>query len=677
MPASQISMTPQIIGEPLSAVGADGKLKSKIATVFINSRTILTLPGIHATQRAAYLHILNDKRLAAGQPVLTELEEAAELDNSVDLVMEDGRVLIRPDPARMTLAFVADEIVQEVVPKERIKFLHIRDERVRSAIRRRGENWRINPLPRSPADMRRMILGSRIGIGGREIYYYDRESGTRFLTCQEFGGLGALEEAERRRLLVEIKDGSAQHNRLGYPEIAFFMAGKEFGPADFAPHDFTAMPPDRLQAVFEALWQKFRDAVPADLRRDDVAQPEWRNRMYAALIGFKEDTVSEELLLGLGAEFYMQVEWLPGGRIEEGELIFDSVMDQPASLGDEAQRDKMLLYEKSRAFIINYLREYIDVEYINIGRLIGSLSLRQPLQGRRGVFLIEIKQPGTPQPLVKIIRMQKWGVAEHLDDGKSLLDAMLFSEEYTDYILNRRLACHQLGMNLPAATTTHKLSERYLGKNAGYHGLTIYSPYFERDYIGGVATDKIVASKFANEFYAVTFARLLGQTAVSNWIVGRCQLNGQVIFDDGDEVVLEDLAGMPVEIIVADHTGTFTDYRRSLAETAMAYAQPVNKRLAMLAHPEAFAQAYLNGFIERFDKIQHEYRSRKRAFDNLFKHQPPVEAGNLSYRWLRVLDRMNQANPRELAELIRKHFAFCQMSDAPGKTAAPAVPVGQ
>ena len=72
----------------------------------------------------------------------------------------------------------------------------------------------------------------------------------------------------------------------------------------------------------------------------------------------------------------------------------------------------------------------------------------------------------------------------------------------------------------------------------------------------------MVASKFASDAYSKAFARLLGQAATSNWIVGRCQLSGQVIFDDGDEVILEDAAGMPSEIIVADHTGTFTDYRR-------------------------------------------------------------------------------------------------------------------
>jgi hypothetical protein len=558
----------------------------------------------------------------------------------------------------MDLAFMADEVLQEIVPKEQIKFLHVLDEQVRNAIKRRGESWRINPLPRSPADMRQMVLGSRIGIGGREIYYYNRESGTRFLTCQEFAALDALGEDERRRLLIEIKTGAAEFNRIGRPEIAFFMTGNTFGAADIAPFDFATLPPEQLQMAFEALRKKFTDAVPSDLRQDDANQPEWRNRMYAALIGFEEDAVSEEALLGLATEFYLQIEWLPGGWIEEGELIFDSVTDQTMEPENDEQRATMLLREKARAFIINYMREYSDVEYVNIGRLIGSLSLRQPLLGRRGVFLIEIKQRTTPQPVLKIIRMQKWGVSEHLDDGKSLLDAMLFSEEYTDYILNRRLACRQLGMNLPSHTTTHKLSERYFGKNRDYHGLTIYSPYFERDYIVGRATDKIPASKFANESYAYAFARMLGQAAAVNLIVGRCQLTGQVIFDDGDEVVVENRVGMPVEIIVTDHTGTFTDFRRSLAESAPEYARSVNKRLPMLIQPMAFAQAYLSGFTERFEKIQQEYRRRKRAFDNLFKHQPPVEGGNLSFRWLRVLERLSQADPQALKELIRKQITI-------------------
>lgn len=649
-------MTLRIIGEPLLARDAGGKLKSRIATVFLGAQTIVTLRGVHATQRLAYLDGINQQRAAAGRPPLTSREQAAELADSVDLVMEGDTVLIRPDPAHMGLAFQADELLQEIVRKEQIKFLHVLDPQVRNAVKRRGESWRINPLPRSPADMQRMIAESRIGVGGREIYYYNRETGTRFLTCQEFGALGALEEAERRRLLEEIRKCSAERNRLGRPEIAFFAAGQVFSAADFAPHDFATMPSAQLQAVFTGLRERFENAVPADLRRDDVAQVEWRNRMYGALIGHEEDAVSEEALLGLGAEFYMQVEWLPGGRIEEGELIFDSAMDDGIEEAAAPRRDRLILHETVRGFIINLIREYGDLEYVNIGQIIGSLSLRAQGGGRRGVFVAEVKQRGADQPFLRIIRMQKWGVTEHLDEGRSLLEAITRSEEYTDYTLNRRLGCRQLGMNLPPRTTAHKISERYFGRCREYRGMAIFTPYFERDYIRGIATDKIPPSKFANDSYAYAFARLLGRAAAPNLIVGRCLQNGRVIFDDGDEVVIENKVGMAVEIILADQTGTFTDFRRSLTETAPAYAAPINKRRTWVGSPAAFAQAYLEAFEERFTYLQWEYRRRKRAFDNLFKHQPPVEGGNLSYRWLRVLERLNQSDPKALTDLIRKHI---------------------
>ena len=45
---------------------------SRIATVFPDDNTIVTLPGIHATQRVAYTDHLNEQRVAANQPPLSE-----------------------------------------------------------------------------------------------------------------------------------------------------------------------------------------------------------------------------------------------------------------------------------------------------------------------------------------------------------------------------------------------------------------------------------------------------------------------------------------------------------------------------------------------------------------------------------------------------------------------------
>jgi hypothetical protein len=560
----------------------------------------------------------------------------------------------------MALAFQADELLQQLVPKHRVRFLLVRNEKVRTAIKQRGECWRISPLPKTPNEMRQMIAASKIAIHGGELYYYSKATGTRFLTYEAFAQIAAMEEPALRQHLAEIREFSAAINRHGRPEVAFFMAEQGFGKADFAPYDFAALDAATLASVYETLRQKFCEAVGPAFRHDDLNQVEWRNRMCAALMGEDEKAISEESLLGLSSEFFMQIEWLPGGRIEEGELIFDTAFDLAEETGAPGLR--WLCDEKCRGFIFNFVREFGDLEYVNIGRVVGSLSHRDKMAGRRDVYVAQIKQQGIKDEIIKIIRMQKWGVREHLDDGKRLLDAIMQSEEYTEYVLDRRLGCRQLGMNLPAHNAAKRISERYVGAHRDLHSALIWSPYFERDYIRGMATDKIPPRKLADAAFAARLARLLGQSAAPNAIVGRCDAQGRVVFDDGDEVVLENDAGLPVDIVVADQMGTFNDYRTDLEHFAAAYAEPVNRRLPLLADPEDFSVLYVESFVARFSKIQLEYRKRKRAFDTLFKHRPRDEAGSFAYRWECVLDRLRRAEPQNLGNLIRSHIAMLERS---------------
>ncbi len=647
-------MKPRILGEHPLAKDAHGKLKSRIATVFPAGNSIVTLPGIHATQRLAYLDVLSRKRAERGQDPLSREEQIAEWQNSVDLIMEDNTVLIRPDPDNMELMFRADDLLQELVPKHQVKFLLVRNEKVRSAIKHRGEYWRISPLPKTPDEMKRMIAASMIAIRGGEVYYYSKATGTRFLTYEGFAQLAALDEPALRQHLAEIREFSAGVNRHGRPEIAFFMSGDGFSKADLAAHDFAALDEPTLRHAYEYLREKFCDAVAPEFWHDDVNDLEWRNRMYAALIGEDEKTISEESLLDLSSEFFMQIRWLPGGRIQEGELILDPVFDLADESDDRALRE--LCDEKCMGFIFNFVREYGDLEYVNIGQVVGSLSLREQTPGRRGVYIAQVKQRDIKDEIVKIIRMQRWGIREHLDEGKRLLDAIIQSEAYTEYILDRRLGCRQLGMNLPPRTTAKRISERYLGARSDMHGAMIWSPYFERDYIRGMATDKIPPPKLARWAFAARLAPLLGQTAAPAMIVGRCDLQGRVVFDDGDEVVIEDEQGLPVEIVVADQMGTFRDYRTELEHFAAEYAAPVNRRLPFVSDAEAFAALYVDAFVARFAKIQLEYQKRKRAFDTLFKHRPRDEAGSFAYRWECVLDRLRRAVPEKLGDLIRSHI---------------------
>jgi hypothetical protein len=131
-------------------------------------------------------------------------------------------------------------------------------------------------------------------------------------------------------------------------------------------------------------------------------------------------------------------------------------------------------------------------------------------------------------------------------------------------------------------------------------------------------------------------------------------VGGNPLFDDGDEVLIEDGKGMPADIVVADHTGTFSDYLSELATFAAEYAGPVNRRVDYLPKPKQFADAYLKAMVERFSRIREDYRKRTKAFDTLFKHRPRDEAGSFAYRWEKVLARMDGTDPQQLATLIRE-----------------------
>src|ERR1700679_3265580 len=132
------------IGEDLLARDREGKLCSRIATVFPAGGTVATLPGIHAMQRIAYVEQLDRQRVRSGLPPLTEDQQEAIWTAAVDLVIdEDGTVRIRPDPTQMDLAFEADELLQQVVSKKHIRFMYVLNPAVREAIKRRGECWRI------------------------------------------------------------------------------------------------------------------------------------------------------------------------------------------------------------------------------------------------------------------------------------------------------------------------------------------------------------------------------------------------------------------------------------------------------------------------------------------------------------------------------------------------------
>ncbi len=646
----------KILGEPIFSRNPDGTLKSRIGTLFFRTPGLVTQKGVHAMQRIAWVKELNRERMAAGRPELTEREAAAEWADSADLLFTDDCVLIRPDPDRMDLALKADEVLQTLVSKRRIRFLNTHAAKVRDALRSRGENWRMARPPQSGEEIDRAIESAHVAIQHEPVYYYNGNTGTRYLTVGGLARVAALPYDAFRAQVLEILNGLRAHNRLGQPEISLF-------PADLSPDvreafnavDLETQDEGVLRAAIEAVATKWRLALPASLREETVANFDWRNTMSALLSRRPNETDvgDQDLIQGISPEFYRQIEWLPGGRVVDGQLLFDPLFDEAQRTQDPELLE--LCDFRVRSIIFNLLRLFGTVEYINIGRIAHSLA-RRPVAGhRRGnVYIVQYKEVGKEFCRVFVIRFQKWGVAEHLDEGKDLLQAILEASEYADYILDRRLACRQLGMNLPHQVGFGQFTEKYLGHNQ-YHGTTVRAFYYMRSYIHGVASDKVPVDRFRNPAFAHAFATLMGEAAALDLIVGRAATEtGECLFDKNYEVLQYGPDGLPSKLVVTDHAGSFVKYRESFEELIGPYADVVRRRERFVGDFAAFAKTYVQAFQRRLAAVQSAYRAHRRGFDELFLHRPYDQAGSGAFRWTSVLKRLDVCDPAAVAESLKK-----------------------
>jgi hypothetical protein len=639
-----------MIGEKPLATDAQGRLLSRIGTIFLRTPGLVTRLGAHAFQRALWLEELNAERARTGAAPLTAAEEQAELDASVDLIFTEGTVLIRPDPERMDLALQADKALQALVSKRHIRYLNTHALKVRSALCARGENWRMARQPVSQEDMVDLIARSRVAINERPIYYYNHATGTRFITASGYDDAVRLDAADFRRQVKEVVAGLRKRNRLGYPEVDIFPATT---PIDIKRSlqelDVDGLGDAELRDALDRIDTAWRMSLPPELREETPDNYDWRNAMCHAITRRANETAAEEqeLISGIAPEFYRQIEWLPGARIESGELIFDEIWAEAA----RTQEPELLALCDSRvkALIFNLTRLFGSIEFINIGRIAHSLARRPVVGNRRGhVYIVQYCDAGDTRAHVLMIRFQKWGVAERLDEGKDLLQAILESDEYSDYILDRRLMCRQLGMNLPQRVGYGHFTEKYTGRTQ-YNGVAVRAAYFARPYVCGIATDKVPAARYRNPAFALAFARLLGAAAAVDCVVGRrSSLTGEMLFDGDYEVLMCGADGLPESIRVTDHAGSFVNYTGELADSLDAYAEPVRRRRAFLSDSAAFARAYAGAFAAKIAEMQAAYRARRPAFDCLFADRPCQTDGSGAYRWSCVLARLDRADAEEL-----------------------------
>lgn len=661
----------QTIGPALFAKTAEGRYVSSIGTLFPGQELLVTAPPMHALQRETFKEWQAETE-AAGAMGSTGLNLDWQAAESVDLILAPGDVvLIRPELERLDLAFQADEQLHELwkVPRHRIRFLSVRDPRIRQALRERGELWRISTAPSDRDQFRDTILASRVAIAERPIYYYNPHTGTRFVTLAEFARLTECNDAELARQLDEIGDHCRKRNRHSQPEIAFFGVDPlGFGGPNFVGTRFAELAPVELRTRHAVLTEQFREAVEPVLQVDDIQLHNWRQRMFSVIASEQREEMTPEGLQGLNSEFFLRIQWLPGGTYEDGEFFFSPVFPQAGCAPTDPEL-KPLWDPLARGFISNFIREYGNIEYLNLGRIGASPLVSTKHEGRRGVYLAEIKVRGEVNPRVLFLRLLRWGIRERLEEldennhPKDLVRAVFDTEEYIDYTLDRRLGCLQFGMHLPARVNMRRVSEPYVGPRAEFRGRHFPVIYFERDYLPGIATDKIPDRRLADPRYARALANLMGKAAAPNLVVGRTRhpaseyVPGEPLFDDGDEIIVENSAGVPREIYLVDHGGAFADWRTpTLLPFARAYAQPVNRRSGFVPDPKAFAGHYLKALEAELLRLQAEYQRRARAFDGLFKHLPYNERGSFACRWERVLARLKSADVPVLIAEIRKHI---------------------
>lgn len=644
------------IGEKIFAKGADGALLSRIGTMFFRTPGLVTTRTVHALQRLAWIDDLNAARAAEGKPALTPSEEEAEMSESVDLIFTDDLVLIRPNPDRIDLAFRADEELQKMVSKRAIRFLNTSSAKVRAALRERGENWRMARQPISQEDMSDLISASKVPMGENPIYYYNRTTGTRYITAGCYNEIEHLPPEGFRRQIAEVVAGLGKRNRAGQPEVDLFPAAT---PIEIR-QALKALKPEALddaalKAACAKIAREWRMAIPAELREESVGNFEWRNAMCRAITRAPNETAADEqdIVSGISPEFYRQVEWLPGARIDNGEVIFDAIYDEAARTQDPELLAKC--DNRVKSFLFNTTRLFGKVAYINIGRIANSLARRPVAGGRRGnMYIMQYREEGSAEAKVKIIRLQKWGVAEHLDEGKDLLQAIIEADEYSDYILDRRLMCRQLGMNLPRHLGYGHFTEKYRGLNQ-YNGVAVRTSYFVRSYVPGIASDKIPRARYRNPAFAQAFAFLMGEAAATDMIVGRRSTATQeLLFDKNYEIVRLDAEGIPAEVRVTDHAGSFGDYTRDFEAFVAQYADVVTGRRAYVSAFAGFAAAYVEGFRRRLAETQAAYRARRTAFDELFADRPYDTNGSGAYRWAKALRRLDACDPDKVAAVLKE-----------------------
>ena len=421
-----------ILGPDIIATDQDGKPLSPIAVIFPDLRFLVTGSGIHAELMMRGVEFLQSRLRETERRELTPEEEQEIYENVVSLLVRGSTVLIRSYPDDMERVFAADEILQRIVPKERIQFTGVHIPEVRDRMRRRGESWRISPAPRSIHEICDYIRTSRVHVNTRTTYYLNVQSGERFLTYEEFLKIRPLIRTAPQEALARLKEIdhlSRLVNDQGVPELSFFLPAEKKLPAKLLEDvvqvlDSAESPValERAEDLFDHFAATYAEAASDELTVDGEHHTRWQTTMFCRLYDINEK-VLEEWALGLSPEFHLNVRWLPGAKLRGKDVIFE-----PKA---EPRVCQLIKY---------FLKEWPEVVSVNVGRVEYSLTERDRTGEEREVYLIVLGLPHGGEE-IRLVRLLKWDVIHRLKQGFPLARAIADTFSYYEYISDRLKGC--------------------------------------------------------------------------------------------------------------------------------------------------------------------------------------------------------------------------------------------
>lgn len=633
-----------LLGPDLFSRDSDGKPLSPIASAFPRYGTVISGRGIHAMQAALMVEFARKLSADAGRtPSDAELAEGVYGD-SVALLIRDPILLIRSNPGAMDRVFEADELVQRIVPKDRIQFTGIHLPEVRRRLRGNGEIWRFSPPPRSVAEIGEHIRSSRVRVGTGLNYYYNAPTGGRFLTYEEYTRIRPLireDRDEALRMIREIIDLAQLVNNQGNRELSLFLpAGVTLSVAyltrvamilDEAPYPEQAKDAEEL---FDRFAFFFSRAAGPELTRDDEHCDGWRTSMFCRLYDLDEHCL-EEFALGLSPEFHLNVRWLPGARIREGNLTFEVNTDH-----------------HTRNIIDYYWKNHGDIQYINVGRVELPLTDRDTSDEDREVHLAVIGRADGEEE-IRLARLMKWSVMHRMGQDVSLDHAIRETVLYRDYIFDRLRAIRALGCPI--------VTYREIRFEEEVHGVgTIPVFFFERSYVPGIVSHRIPPRLYGLRGFILRLAHFLGTAAAMSLVLGRVdRKDGRLYFDDGDEVIQLGEDEMPEKLVIVETTGSFTDWASSLEmllpDCLVRLAVHLGKALSQGRDKDetsAAVEAFAEALSEEVRRMRGLARDPSSTIRNLFADRS-VEPGGIRSRWEGILNRLDSTDPDRIRILAR------------------------